>query len=196
MTRKTKLQSLKKVAPHLWQSTGYAAMFPPTLPCVMTVVRTAKGLLLHSVIEPTAATVEEVKALGIKVHCIFVPSCLHDTHASKWSKAFPEAKLVCPKPIIADIKECKGCEDKLEASEQVLAAMGVKTHDVSGHLREGFAEWVLEVPTGNKRNGKQQQQQENKGDVSNAETAYIFCDVMQNQGNALLFFLCAAALVW
>ena len=70
----------------------------------------SKDILLHSAPPATPEIVSAVRSLG-EVAVVFVPSLAHESFAGEWAAKFPEAKVVCPKTVMEEIKTATGRVD-------------------------------------------------------------------------------------
>jgi hypothetical protein len=78
------------------------------------------ALLIHTAPEITAAFVKDIQTLGAPVKYIYICNQFHEEFASDCKAAFPEAKVLAPKPCKDVIAECCPVDGTVEEHLEAL----------------------------------------------------------------------------
>jgi len=109
----------------------------------MTIFRLESGdLILHSVVDPTAACLKQVSAIG-KPKYMIVPSLFHDRYCKPWKEKFPQLHVLAPKIITAELSKLLPVHG---TCEDVLPSLGVKYQDPTRFLYTVAQELIYFFP--------------------------------------------------
>lgn len=115
-----------------------------------TILKSKRGdaLLIHTSPSITPTFLQDVQDLGAPVKYIYVSNEVHETFASQCKEAFPEAKVLTPKPCKKEVEKCVPVdgvvEEYMEVLEQEFGVVKVFKADDNGHA-EADRSWVLEI---------------------------------------------------
>mmetsp|Transcript_1095 Transcript_1095/g.1932 ORF Transcript_1095/g.1932 Transcript_1095/m.1932 type:complete len:297 (+) Transcript_1095:46-936(+) len=87
-----------------------------------TIFMSKKGdaLMIHTPPEITKEFLEDIKELGVPVKYIFASNEAHETHVGACKAAFPDAKLITPKPCVEALKACAPVDGTVEDHLEIL----------------------------------------------------------------------------
>ncbi|MGZ3298123.1 MAG: hypothetical protein ACXU8U_00850 [Asticcacaulis sp.] len=96
----------------------------------MTMIETARGLVLHSPVALSARHIEEIRAIG-PVHAIVAPNLYHHFYLRDGIAAFPDARVLVPQGLAEKIGPIPGATVMRPGLD--LALEGVESYSFTGH---------------------------------------------------------------
>ena len=133
-------EPLRRLEPNLWEVEGSLPSMP--IKRRMCIVRRTDGsLLVHSALAADDATMREIDAWG-RVKTIVVPNAFHRLDAAAFRARYPEANVVCPKPVTRRVAEEVAVDGALDA---IAAGDDLRVEPLDG-VKMGEAVFVVTSP--------------------------------------------------